>query len=129
MEHFPYRHAREGPGPYVQRAMVSAPDCTLLPSQLPGGVRNHLGHQPERALVLAVLEEAVHTFAGALAGEGLRARRLLDECLEWFHDDTQAYFGFAWCCDQVGWDPAAVRAALQRTYDHRQRSRRRATWR
>ena len=88
----------------------------VLPIQL-----DHLAGRrttPERRLMLAVLEDAVHVYqVGCLSthtGGRLQAR----ETAEWFgSDDTSSPFSFVTICEVFGLDPDYLRAGLRRWKD------------
>ena len=88
---------------------------TLLPAQLyqpPGPA----ALQPEKRLMLAVLEDAV------IASLRLPSQREGRESIAWMaSDDTSWPYSFANLCEALGFDRGAVRAALAR-----QRTRRTA---
>lgn len=68
--------------------------------------------QPEKRLMLAVLEDAVLLH--------LRDPAVAPGTAEWFaSDDTSWPFSFANLCDSLGFDRDAVRTALQRRRDRR----------
>ena len=65
---------------------------------------------PERRLMLAVLQEAV---AGYLAGGQRSARERVLEIEQWFaSEDTTWPYSFGNLCDALGLDRSAVRRAL-----------------
>ncbi|HXG52920.1 MAG TPA: hypothetical protein VNN77_16095 [candidate division Zixibacteria bacterium] len=69
--------------------------------------------QPEKRLVLAVLEDAVlclRKYSGCPSGKG---RRLFQETMEWvLTDDPDWLFSFANVCEALGLDPRYVRRGL-----------------
>ena len=74
---------------------------------LPAQVVSRRALDPERRLMLAVLQEAVATY---LAGG---ARGSLREIEEWFaSEDTTWPYSFPNLCDGLGLDRSAVRRAL-----------------
>lgn len=86
----------------------------LLPSQQPG--RHHYDLQPERRLIVAVLEDALDTLRRTARGGVLSAlakRRREDE-VRWFLSDETFPYTFRWVCYHLGFDVSAVRAALDR---------------
>ncbi len=78
----------------------------VLPAQLirPGGP---LGVQPERRLVLAVMEDAVHLY--------LRNPQGAEDVAVWMDTDDRSWpYSFRNCCDVLGLDPDAVREGVRR---------------
>ena len=77
---------------------------------LPDQVATRRVLDPERRLMLAVLQEAV---TGYVAGAERTAGGTLRELEEWFaSDDTRWPYSFANLCDGLGLDRSAVRRAL-----------------
>jgi hypothetical protein len=84
---------------------------TVLPSQF-YGLQRAAVLQPERRLMLAVFEDAVHAY--------LRGIQCLPETSAWFEaDDFEWPYSFANLCGALGLDRVAVRAALRRRRDRR----------
>jgi hypothetical protein len=78
---------------------------TVLPSQYFRGDRLEL--QPEKRLMLAVLEDAITLY--------LRQPELAAESVAWVEsDDVHWPYAFANVCDVLGLDRDAVRCALRR---------------
>lgn len=68
--------------------------------------------QPEKRLMLAVLEDAVTLY--------LRGPAFAPDAADWFaSDDTSWPYSFANLCDSLGLDRDAVRSALRRRRDRR----------
>ena len=88
---------------------------TILPSQLLDA--SHLGaaRQPEKRLMLAVLEDGIATFQRTLSATTRRARREFDEVRAWIaSDDTAWPYAFLNVCHVLGFDPDYLRAGLAR---------------
>ena len=88
---------------------------TILPSQLLDA--SHLGaaRQPEKRLMLAVLEDGIATFQRTLSATTRRARREFDEVRAWIaSDDTAWPYAFLNVCHVLGFDPDYLRAGLTR---------------
>ncbi len=84
---------------------------TLLPAQLYNPHRRG-ALQPEKRLMLAVMEDAVVSVL-----RGLPSAR---ETRTWFETDDPSWpYSFANLCDALGLDRHAVRAALQRQVERR----------
>jgi len=86
---------------------------TLLPPQFFG--RPALTFQPEKRLMLAVLEHALVTLGhGAHATDG-RSRHLVREVERWIAStDTRWPFAFQNICDALGVNASCVRAGIVR---------------
>ena len=71
--------------------------------------------QPERRLMLAVLEDAIDAYLGnAGAPRGIRLARF-KEASNWFRsEDTEWPFSFVNICDACGLDAATIRRMLRR---------------
>jgi hypothetical protein len=88
---------------------------TILPSQLLD--TSHLGaaRQPEKRLMLAVLEDAIATFQRTVSATTRAARREFDEVRMWLASDETAWpYAFLNVCHVLGFDPAYLRAGLAR---------------
>jgi hypothetical protein len=84
---------------------------TVLPAQFSSPQRR-CSLQPEKRLMLAVLEDAVLVY--------LRGLQLVPETAAWFDaDDFDWPYSFANLCDALGLDRDAVRAALRRQRERR----------
>ena len=91
----------------------STPSDSVLPPGLPEEEARCL--QPEKRLLLAVLEGAVSDFqkyATALTG---RARRLFADADAWFESTRcEDPLDFEGICQALGFDPSFIRAGLRR---------------
>jgi hypothetical protein len=88
---------------------------TILPSQLLD--TSHLGaaRQPEKRLMLAVLEDGIATFQRTVSATTRRARREFDEVRDWLaSDDTVWPYAFLNICHVLGFDPDYLRAGIAR---------------
>ncbi len=86
---------------------------TILPSQLLD--RSHLGAamQPEKRLMLAVLEDAIAAFQRSATTSSRVATREFDEVRRWLgSDDTAWPYAFMNICHVLGFDPAYLRRGL-----------------
>ena len=69
----------------------------------------------ERRLLLAVLEEAVHTYYKYCQVRTRREQQLFSEVQEWFlSQDTYWLYAFENICSHLGFDPDCIRTGLQR---------------
>jgi len=87
----------------------------VLPAQLLRGLSRLRPSQPEKRLLLAVLDDAVRTFLKYATASGGRGRRLFTEVDAWFASDegSDSPFSFPNLCYALGFDPAYVREQLR----------------
>jgi hypothetical protein len=73
--------------------------------------RDSLG--PEKRLILAVLEEAVHCFQKYISAAGRRSRALFRDAEEWIMEENSDWpFSFESSCLALGLNPGYVRRGL-----------------
>ena len=71
--------------------------------------------EPERALVIAVLEDAIGCFQDNVLPRNRKKQMLLEEAQEWlFSDDSDWLFSFVSICAVLGLDPGYIRQGLRR---------------
>jgi hypothetical protein len=86
---------------------------TILPSQFFDRVQIDASLQPEKRLMLAVLEDAVGTFQKYVTAPGRRGQRLFAESEEWFASEAMDWpFGFESICQALGLEPSYIRRGL-----------------
>jgi hypothetical protein len=94
-------------------ASLFQPDV-LLADQYSDNFRRKIPLEPERALVLAVLEDAVRCFQDNILPRNRKKQMLFEEAQEWlFSDDSGWLFSFASICAVLGIDPGYVRRGLR----------------
>lgn len=87
----------------------------IVPSQFFDRIKAERSSQPEKRLMLAVMEDAVATFQKSVAGATRRQRRLLKETEEWFNSrDTGWAFSFENICTALDIEPDYLRTGLRR---------------
>ena len=87
----------------------------ILPVQFWGTARIRDRDQPERRLMLAVLQDAFLTLVVHAERRSRKSRRVSDETRRWFASDSRAHpFAFAAICDVIGLDVGCVRSAVRR---------------
>lgn len=85
----------------------------MLPEQM--GLAGVVAHQPERRLMLAVLEEAVQTVMRYGGDQRVRAQRLVRDVDHWIDArNPDGVFSFAHVCAVLGLDPVAMRRGIRR---------------
>ena len=86
----------------------------IVPSQFFDRIKAEHSSQPEKRLMLAVMEDAVATFQKSVAGATRRQRRLLKETEEWFNShDTAWAFSFENICTALDIEPDYLRSGLR----------------
>ncbi|MCX8071986.1 MAG: hypothetical protein N3C12_05990 [Candidatus Binatia bacterium] len=88
------------------------PDA-VLPSQYFAALRRRLEHEPERRLVVALLQDAVECFQKHLFAHERKKRQLFLEAEEWISSTDRTWpFSFENVCEQLQLDPEYVRKGL-----------------
>jgi hypothetical protein len=95
-------------------AALFQPD-TLMPAQYLDTYRRKTHLEPEKRLMLAVLEDAIACFQKyALARDG-KGREIFRDAEEWISaEENEWLFAFDNVCEALGFNPAYVRAGLVR---------------
>jgi hypothetical protein len=79
--------------------------------------------EPEKALLFAVLVEAVKTYQGFAFSESPRKQKLFREAKEWlWGEEPESLFSFRSICGVFGIDPAFLRRGLMQWAAERKRS-------
>jgi hypothetical protein len=103
----------------------------LIPEQFLATYQRTFRLDPEKVLMLAVLQDAVTCFQENIAATCKRKRALYQEAEEWFIADDKYYlFSFANICEALGFDVSYFRQGLLRWKDkalERQTSSQRAS--
>ena len=93
-------------------AHLLQPD-TLLPSQYFAALRRKGAHEPERRLVIAVLQDAVDCFQKHLHARDRKARQLYLDAEEWIGSDDRSWpFSFENVCDLLQINSEYLRCGL-----------------
>jgi hypothetical protein len=101
-------------------ATIGVEPETVLPSQFFDRLQVDASLQPEKRLMLAVLEDAVGTFQKYVDVHSRHARRLFGEAEEWFASpDADWPFAFVSVCQALGLDADYIRSGLWRWRDRR----------
>ena len=91
-------------------SMVRFTPAAVLPAQQPS---SRVAIQPEKRLLLAMLEDALATALRTAPIVGRRRRNPRAQARDWiFSDDASWPFSFVNVCGYVGFDPAYVRRSL-----------------
>lgn len=90
----------------------------IVPSQYFDRVRSEDSSQPEKRLMLAVMENAIVTFQKSIYAATRRQRRLLKETEEWIHSlDTSWPFSFENICASLDIEANYLRNGLAQWKD------------
>lgn len=86
---------------------------TLLPSQYHEALRRRSIQEPERRLVIAILEDAVDCYTKHAFARDRRSQQLYQEAEEWILDTDRSWpFAFDNICDYIGLEPEYLRNGL-----------------
>jgi len=86
---------------------------TLLPEQYLETFRRKLHLEPEKKLMLAILEDAIACFQKYVSARDGKGKLLFQETEEWVLDQGGDWlFSFANVCDILGFDPDYLRRGL-----------------
>ncbi len=95
-------------------ASLFQPD-TVLPAQYLETVRRKTHLEPEKKLMLSVLEDAVACFQKYAFTRDARGKSLLREAEQWISAETTEWlFSFDNICESLGLNPTYIREGLQR---------------
>lgn len=93
-------------------AHLLQPD-TLLPSQYAAIMKRKSAHEPERRLVVAVLEDAVDCFQKHVRAHDPKAQQLFMDAEEWICSEDRSWpFSFENVCDLLQINPEYLRRGL-----------------
>jgi hypothetical protein len=88
---------------------------TLLSAQYMENLRKKTLFEPEKRLMLALLEDAVNCFQVYVTAQGGRGRKLFNDAHKWImRTDDEWIFSFVNVCETLGFNPAYVRQGLRR---------------
>jgi hypothetical protein len=88
---------------------------TLVPAQYFDRVGSDTAFQPEKRLMLAVLEEAIATFQRHVVSQTRQSQRLVEDVEAWAYDTSSEWpFSFENICAALDLEPAYLRTGLTR---------------
>lgn len=100
-------------------ASLFQPD-TLVTAQYFDNLRRNTLLEPEKRLMLAVLEDAVQCFQDNVSAQSGRRKRLFQEVEEWILEGGNDWvFSFESICEVLGFNPQYVRQGLVRWKRHK----------
>ena len=109
-----YTRDQTGLTPDERIGSIFQPD-SLLSVHYFGTLRRKTILEPEKRLMLAILEDAIHCFQDNILARNVRGRRLFEEAEEWIVEvDDNWVFSFENICETLGFSPAYVRQGLLR---------------
>jgi hypothetical protein len=109
-----YTNYRIGLGADQEIAFLFEPD-TLLSAQYFENCRSKTLLEPEKSLMLGVLDDAVNCFQENLLAKSGRGRKLFDEAEEWILDEARdCIFSFENICEVLGFSAEYLRHGLVR---------------
>jgi hypothetical protein len=90
---------------------------TILPTQFYAMFKNSQYREPERRLMVAILEDAVSCLSTDPHGNNLRQRKQYEEAQHWVttDEDGEWIFSFRNICEVLGMDPSYLRRGLIRS--------------
>ena len=101
-------------------ASLFQPD-TLLSDQYFENLRRKTFFEPEKRLMLAVLEDAIRYYQDNWFSRNSKRKRIFDETEEWIlTPDSDWVFGFDHVCETLGLSPAYLRRGLLRWKQRKQ---------
>jgi hypothetical protein len=87
----------------------------LLPTEYLATVRGKAHLEPEKKLMLAVLEDAIQCFQDNVLAQSGRRKRLFEEAEQWILEANSNWvFSFESICEVLGFSPQYVRQGLLR---------------
>jgi len=114
-----YTRNQTGLTPDERIGSLLQPD-SLLSAHYFGTLRRKTLLEPEKKLMLAILEAAIHCFQDNLLTQNVRSRRLFEEAEEWIVEaDGDWVFSFENICEALGFNPAYVRQGLLRWMENK----------
>ena len=92
----------------------------LTPSQYFESCGPNLYFQPEKMLMLAVLEDAIDHYRQFLSARDAHGKSACREAADWFWSDQMDWpFSYKNICDALGFDPDYLRQGLFRTTENK----------
>jgi hypothetical protein len=109
------RGAGQAPIAFEEKALSIFQPDTLIPAQYLATFQRRFHLDPERALMFAVIEDAIICFQDNFTATCRRKRSLFHDAEEWiFANDSLYLFSFENICETLGFDPAYIRRGLMR---------------
>jgi hypothetical protein len=127
--HSEYPQAQTGLTATERIASLFQPD-TVLSEQYFENLRRKTLLEPEKKLMLAILEDAVNCFQDNLSAQHGRGQKLFEEAEKWIVEPGSDWvFSFEHICEALGFKPEYVREGLLRwKARHRATQLKRGAW-
>lgn len=88
---------------------------TLLPYQFFKEYRQRVSQEPEKGLMLAILEDAIATYQKYLSARDSKGKNLFRDAEDWILERNSDWlYSFNNICEVLGMDPSYVRQGLVR---------------
>ena len=98
---------------------ILGPDTLILPQYL-DNLQRKIHIEPERRLIVAILEDAIQCFQANIVAQNGRPKKLLGDAEKWLlNDGTDWIFSFRNICHLLELDPEYLRAGLMRLKQRR----------
>jgi hypothetical protein len=108
-------------------ASLFQPDA-LLGEQYLENFRRTVPLEPEKDLLLAVLEDGVRSFQDNVLPRNRKKQMLFEDAQEWlFNDDGDWLFSFVSICSVLGLDPSYIRRGLRQWQERARRKQQRGS--
>ena len=121
-QHMPSRNSRSAywvkgirlsDAPYTEKALALFQPDILIRDQFVATYMRRFHLEPEKTLMLAILQDAVVCFQDNLAATDKRKRQLFLEAQEWIMEENTNYlYSFESICDLLGFSPSYLRQGL-----------------
>lgn len=100
---------------FEDRALATLEADLIVPSQFFDRIKAERSSQPEKRLMLAVMEDAIATFQKSAPAVTRRQRRLLKETEDWIGSEDNSWpFSFENICAALDIEPAYLRGGISR---------------
>lgn len=87
----------------------------VLPAEYQDTFRRRTHLEPEKTLMLAVLEDAITCFQKYARARPSKSKQMFREAEEWIlQKDSQYFFSFEHICESLGFEPEYVRHGLMK---------------
>jgi len=109
------KSANQSHSPFEEKALAVFQPDVLIPQQFRATYERKFHLDPERTLMLAVLEDAIICFQENVAATCGKRRTLFLDAEEWFLAEDKAYlYAFENVCESLGFDADYLRQGLMR---------------
>jgi hypothetical protein len=93
---------------------------SLVNSEYFNSIRRSTVLEPEKSLMLAILEDAVGCFQGYIDSQNPKGKKLFEEARDWIFDRNDEWiFSFNNICEVFGQDPDYLRMGLLKWQERR----------